>query len=112
MSLTHELSLKLKLNDFVTTLSILKCTPIKRSINTEGNSPDTEAATFQDIKPEYVAKNVLASISQNCWKIALNSNCDLKSQLGFLVEEGKINLGLPVIEGKTIPRCGKKSIPY
>ena len=26
----------------------------------------------------------------DCWKIASNSNCDLESQLGFLVEEGKI----------------------
>ena len=28
-----------------------------------------------------------------CSEITLNSNCDLESQLGFLVEEGKINLG-------------------
>ena len=88
MSLTHELTLKLKL---------------KRSINTEGNSPDTEAATFQDIKPEYVAKNVLAFISQNYWKIVSNFNCDLESQLGFLIEKDKINLDFLVIEGKTIP---------
>ena len=26
-----------------------------------------------------------------CWKIASNFNCDLENQLGFLVEEGKIN---------------------
>ena len=88
MSLTHELTLKLKL---------------KRSINTEGNSPDTEAATFQDIKPEYVAKNVLAFISQNYWKIVSNFNCDLESQLGFLIEEGQINLGFFCVEGRTIP---------
>ena len=47
-----------------------------------------------------------------CWEIASNSNCDLESQLGFLVEEGKINLGFLIIEGKTIPWCGRKSIPY
>jgi len=28
----------------------------------------------------------------NCWEIASTSNCDLKSQLGFLIEEGNINL--------------------
>ena len=39
----------------------------------------------------------------NYWEIASNSNCDLKSQLGFLVEEGKINLGFLVVEGMTIP---------
>ena len=47
----------------------------------------------------------------DCWEIASNSNCDLKSQLGFLVEEGKINLGFLVVEGKTIPWCKMKSIP-
>ena len=44
----------------------------------------------------------------NCWEIASNSNCDLKSQLGFLVEEGKINLGFLRVKGKTIPWCGRK----
>ena len=39
----------------------------------------------------------------NYWEIASNSNCDLKSQLGFLVEEGKINLDYLCVEGKTIP---------
>ena len=39
----------------------------------------------------------------NCWEIASNSNCDLKSQLGFLVEERKINLGFLGVKGKTIP---------
>ena len=39
----------------------------------------------------------------NCWEITSNSNCDLESQLGFLVEEEKINLGYLVIEGKVIP---------
>ena len=34
------------------------------------------------------------------WEIASNSNCDLESQLGFIVEEGK-----------TISWCGRKSIP-
>ena len=65
--LTNDLTRKSqpKTYDFVTTPSIFKCTPIKRSINIEGNSPDTKAATFQeDIKPEYVAKNVLLP-SQN-----------------------------------------------
>ena len=37
------------------------------------------------------------------WEIVSNSNCDLESQLGFLVEEGKINLGYLIIEGKAIP---------
>ena len=50
--------------------------------------------------------------NRDCWEIASNSNCDLESQLGFLVEVGKINLGFLVIEGKTIPWCGRKSIPY
>ena len=36
----------------------------------------------------------------DCWEIASNSNCDLESQLGFLVEEGN-----------TISWCGRKSIP-
>ena len=40
-----------------------------------------------------------------CWEIASNFNCDLESQLGFLIEEGKINLGFLVVEGKTIPWC-------
>ena len=39
----------------------------------------------------------------DCWEIASNSNCDLESQLGFLVEEEKINLGYFVIKGKAIP---------
>ena len=43
------------------------------------------------------------SQGEDCWEIASNSNYDLKSQLGFLVEERKINLGFLVIEGKTIP---------
>ena len=42
-------------------------------------------------------------LRNNCWEIASNSNCDLKSQLGFLVEEGKINLGFLVVEEKSIP---------
>ena len=40
-----------------------------------------------------------------CWEIASNSNSDLESQLGFLIEEGKINLSFLVVEGKTIPWC-------
>ena len=48
----------------------------------------------------------------DCWEIASNSNCDLESQLGLLIEEGKINLGFLVVEGKTILWCGRKSIPY
>ena len=40
-----------------------------------------------------------------CWEIVSNSNCDLDSQLGFLIEEGKINFGFLVVEGKTIPWC-------
>ena len=47
-----------------------------------------------------------------CWEIVSNSNCDLESQLGFLIEDGKINLGFLVVEGKTILWCGRKSIPY
>jgi len=39
----------------------------------------------------------------DCWEIASNSNYDLESQLGFLVEERKINLGFLVMKGKTIP---------
>ena len=39
----------------------------------------------------------------DCWEIASNSNCDLESQLGFLVEEWKINLDYLIIEGKAIP---------
>ena len=46
-----------------------------------------------------------------CWEIVSNSNCGLKSQLGFVVEEGKNNLGFFIVEGKTIPWCGRKSIP-
>ena len=45
------------------------------------------------------------------WETASKSNCDLESQLGFLVEEGKINLGFLVVEGKAIPWCGRKFIP-
>ena len=44
----------------------------------------------------------------DCREIASNFNCDLKSQLGFLVEIGKINLGFLIIEGKTIPWYGMK----
>ena len=40
-----------------------------------------------------------------CWEIVSNSNCDLDGQLGFLIEEGKINFGFLVVEGKTIPWC-------
>ena len=43
-----------------------------------------------------------------CWEIASNFNCNLESQLGFQVEEGKINLGFLGVEGKTIPWCKKK----
>ena len=46
-----------------------------------------------------------------CWEIASNSNCDLESQLGFLIEEGKINLGFLVVEGKTIPWCEGNLFP-
>ena len=53
----------------------------------------------------------MSHVYGSCWEIASNSKCDLESQLGFLVEEGKINLGFLVIEGKTIPWCGMKSIP-
>ena len=38
-----------------------------------------------------------------CWEIVSNSNCDLKSQLGFPIKEEKINLGFLSVEGKTIP---------
>ena len=38
-----------------------------------------------------------------CWEIVSNSNCDLKSQLGFPIKEGQINLGFLSVEGKTIP---------
>ena len=41
----------------------------------------------------------------DCWEFASNFNCDLESQLGFLIEEGKINLCLLVAEEKTIPWC-------
>ena len=41
----------------------------------------------------------------DCWEIASNSICDLESQLGFLTEEGNINLGFLVVERKTIPQC-------
>ena len=44
----------------------------------------------------------------DCREIASNFNCDLKNQLGFLVEIGKINLGFFIIEGKTIPWYGMK----
>ena len=44
-----------------------------------------------------------AALTETCWEIASNSNCDLESQLGFLVEEWKINLGYLVIEEKVIP---------
>ena len=47
---------------------------------------------------------------RDCWEIASNTNCDLKSQLGFPVEEGKINLGFLIVEGKTIPWCERKFI--
>ena len=53
----------------------------------------------------------MSRVYGSCWEIASNSKCDLESQLGFLVEEGKMNLGFLVIEGKTIPWCGMKSIP-
>ena len=52
------------------------------------------------------------SQGRDCWEIASNFNYDLENQLGFLVEEGKINLGFLVVEGKIIPWCGRKSIPY
>ena len=53
----------------------------------------------------------MSRVYGSCWEIASNFKCDLESQLGFLVEEGKIDLGFLVIEGKTIPWCGLKSIP-
>ena len=59
-----------------------------------------------------VALFFLPDHGPSCWEIASNSNCDLESQLGFLVKEGKINLGFLIIEGKTISWCGMKSIPY
>ena len=40
-----------------------------------------------------------------CWEIVSNFNCNLKSQLGFLVEGGKINLSFLVVDGKTISWC-------
>ena len=43
----------------------------------------------------------------NCLKFQLW----LGKSIRFLVEEGKINLGFLVIEGKTIPWYGMKSIP-
>ena len=52
------------------------------------------------------------SQGEDCWEIVSNSNCGLESQLGFLIEDGKINLGFLVVEGKTILWCGRKSIPY
>ena len=44
----------------------------------------------------------------DCWEIAWNSICDLKIQLGFLVEEWKFNLGFLCVEGKTISLCDMK----
>ena len=44
-----------------------------------------------------------AALTKTSWEIASNSNCDLENQLGFLVEEWKINLGYLVIEEKVIP---------
>ena len=41
----------------------------------------------------------------DCWKIVSNSNCELESQFGFLIEKWKINLGFRVVEWKTIPWC-------
>ena len=38
----------------------------------------------------------------DCWEIAWNSVCDLKIQLGFLVEEGKFNLGFLCVGWKFI----------
>ena len=52
------------------------------------------------------------SQSGDCWEIAPNFNCDLESQLGFLIEEGEINLGFLGVKRKTIPWCERKSIPY
>ena len=46
----------------------------------------------------------------SCWEIALNSNCDLKSQSGFLIEEGKINLGFLVVDGKGYILVRKESL--
>ena len=45
-----------------------------------------------------------------CWEIVSNSNCDLDSQLGVLIEEGKINLGFLIIEGKTSFWCERNLI--
>ena len=44
----------------------------------------------------------------DCREIASNFNCDLKSQLGFLVEIGKINLDFLGVEGMTIPWWRRK----
>ena len=48
------------------------------------------------------------SQGRDCWEITSNSNCDLETQLGFLVEEGKINLGFLIMEGKTISLSERK----
>ena len=47
-----------------------------------------------------------------CWKIASNSNCDLKIQLGFLVEEGKINFGFLCVKEKLFISVEEKFIPW
>ena len=36
----------------------------------------------------------------------------MESKLGFLIKEGKINLGFLIVEGNTIPWYGRKSIPF
>ena len=44
----------------------------------------------------------------DCWEIVSNSNCNLESQLGSLVEEEEIILDFLCVEGMTIPWCESK----
>ena len=48
------------------------------------------------------------SLSITRWEIVSYSNCDLESQLGFLIEKGKINLSFFIMEENIIPWCGRK----
>ena len=67
-------------------------------------------STKWTLREEKTVEDNWWNLSQDvdCWEIASNSNCDLKSQLGFLVEEGKFNLGFLCVEGKTIHLCRMK----
>ena len=44
----------------------------------------------------------------DCWEIVSNSNYNLESQLGSLVEEEEIILDFLCVEGMTIPWCESK----